>query len=112
MLVSALSFAVGYYLDPYSIYTKKLSQNGELLTHNKDKSVLVFLNLRALMETDFHKITLDTTLGDVVRLIATVHRNIFPSSAETGPFWASSNWMIFEQICSRRRNTEQRSMPT
>ena len=84
MLVSALSFAVGYYLDPYSIYTKKLSQNGELLTHNKDKSVLVFLNLRALMETDFHKITLDTTLGDVVRLIATVHRNIFPVVSRDG----------------------------
>ena len=84
MLVSALSFAVCYYLDPYSIYTKKLSQNGELLTHNKDKSVLVFLNLRALMETDFHKITLDTTLGDVVRLIATVHRNIFPVVSRDG----------------------------
>ena len=84
MLVSALSFAVGYYLEPYEIYTKKLSQNGELLTHNKDKSVLVFLNLRALMETDFHKITLDTTLGDVVRLIATVHRNIFPVVSRDG----------------------------
>ena len=84
MLVSALSFSFVNDTDPYSIYTKKLSQNGELLTHNKDKSVLVFLNLRALMETDFHKITLDTTLGDVVRLIATVHRNIFPVVSRDG----------------------------
>ncbi len=84
MLVSATSFAVGYYLEPYSIYTKKLSQQGELLTHNKDKSVMVFLNLKTLMETDFHPISLDTTLGDVVNLISTVRRNIFPVLSEKG----------------------------
>lgn len=84
MLVSALSFALGYYLEPYSIYTKKLSQSGELLTHNKDRSVLVFLDLPALMETDFHKISMDTTLGDVVKLISTVRRNIFPVVSRNG----------------------------
>ncbi|MDD3107876.1 MAG: chloride channel protein [Alistipes sp.] len=84
MLVSALSFALGYYLEPNSIYTKKLAQSGELLTHNKDRSVLVFLDLPALMETDFHKISLNTTLGDLVRLISTIHRNIFPVVGHDG----------------------------
>ncbi len=78
MLVSAIAFGIGYYLEPYSIYTKKLSQRGELLTHNKDRSVMVFLDLKSLMETDFHPITMDTTLGDVVGLISQVRRNIFP----------------------------------
>ena len=84
MLVSALSFAVGYYLEPYSIYTKKLSQRGELLTHNKDRSVLVFLDLKSLVETDFHPITMNTTLGDVVKLISSVRRNIFPVVSRDG----------------------------
>ena len=84
MLVSALSFAVGYYLEPYSIYTKKLSQSGELLTHNKDRSVLVFLDLKSLVETDFHPITMNTTLGDVVKLISSVRRNIFPVVSRDG----------------------------
>ncbi len=84
MLVAALSFTLGYYLEPYSIYTKKLSQSGELLTHNKDRSVLVFLNLSSLIETDFHRITMDTTLGDVVKLIASVRRNIFPVVSRDG----------------------------
>ena len=84
MLVAALSFALDYYLEPYSIYTKKLSQSGELLTHNKDRSVLVFLDLPALMETDFYKISMNTTLGDVVNLISTVHRNIFPVVSKDG----------------------------
>ena len=55
-----------------------------MLTHNKDKSVMVFLNLKTLMETDFHPISLDTTLGDVVNLISTVRRNIFPVLSEKG----------------------------
>ena len=84
MMVSAIAFGIGYYLEPYSIYTKKLSQRGELLTHNKDKSVMVFLNLRSLMETDFYPITMDTTLGDVVGLISKVRRNIFPVVSQEG----------------------------
>lgn len=78
MIVSSISFAIDYYLDPDSIYTKKLRKQGELLTHDKDQSVLVFLHLDKLMETDFHRITTATTLGDVVELISTAHRNIFP----------------------------------
>ncbi len=84
MMVSAIAFGIGYYLEPYSIYTKKLSQRGELLTHNKDKSVMVFLHLKSLMETDFHPITMDTTLGDVVGLISKVRRNIFPVVSQEG----------------------------
>lgn len=84
MMVSAIAFGIGYYLEPYSIYTKKLSQRGELLTHNKDKSVMVFLDLKSLMETDFHPISMDTTLGDVVGLISQVRRNIFPVVSREG----------------------------
>lgn len=78
MLVASTAFAIGYYFDPYSIYTKKLHQSGELLTHNKDRSVMVFLDLKKLMESDFHPIKATTTLGDLVKLISKVRRNIFP----------------------------------
>ncbi len=78
MIVASIAFAVDYYLDPDSIYTKNLRQKGELLTHDKDQSVFVFLKLGELMETDFIRIKERYTLGDVVQLIATAHRNIFP----------------------------------
>lgn len=78
MIVSCIAFAVGRYLDPDSIYTKQLRQKGELLTHDKDQSVLVFLNLDELMETDFVRIKEHFTLGDVVDIIASAKRNIFP----------------------------------
>ncbi len=78
MTTACISFAVDYYLDPDSIYTKQLRQRGELLTHDKDKSVLVFLKLDELMETDFMRIKENITLGDIVHIISTARRNIFP----------------------------------
>ena len=78
MIVACISFAVNYYLDPDSIYTKQLRMKGELLTHNKDESVFVFLKLEDLMETDFVRIKENFTLGDIVHIISSAHRNIFP----------------------------------
>ena len=78
MITACISFAVDYYLDPDSIYTKQLRQRGELLTHDKDQSVFVFLKLDDLMETDFLRIKENMTLGDIVHIISTARRNIFP----------------------------------
>ena len=78
MITACISFAVDYYLDPDSIYTKQLRQRGELLTHDKDQSVFVFLKLDELMETDFLRIKENMTLGDIVHIISTARRNIFP----------------------------------
>ena len=78
MITACISFAVDYYLDPDSIYTKQLRQKGELLTHDKDQSVFVFLKLEELMETDFLRIKENFTLGDIVHIISTARRNIFP----------------------------------
>ena len=78
MITACISFAVNYYLDPASIYTKKLREKGELLTHDKDQSVFVFLKLEDLMETDFLRIRENFTLGDIIHIISTARRNIFP----------------------------------
>ncbi len=78
MIVAAISFAVDYVLDSDSIYTKQLRQQGALLTHDKDQSAFVFLRLSDLMETDFITIKEGVTLGDIVKIISTARRNIFP----------------------------------
>ncbi len=84
MIVASIAFGVGYYFDPHSIYTRKLSERGQLLTHNKDRSVMVFLDLSRLIETDFHPITPATTLGEVVHFVAGERRNIFPVLDDEG----------------------------
>ncbi len=78
MIVASLSFAISYWLEPDSIYTKKLRKQGELVTHNKDQSAMVFLKLESLIETDFIPIASDAVLGDLVHVISASKRNIFP----------------------------------
>ena len=84
MITACISFAVDYYFNPDSIYTKQLRVRGELLTHDKDQSVFVFLKLNELMETDFLRIRPNHTLGDIVHIIASARRNIFPVIDEFG----------------------------
>lgn len=86
MLVASLSFALSYYLEPDSIYTKKLRAKGELVTHNKDRSVMVFLELDRLIETNFSPVAKDATLGDLVRIISSSTRNVFPVVKADGQF--------------------------
>lgn len=86
MLVASLSFAVSYYLEPDSIYTKKLRAKGELLTHNKDQSVMVFLELDKLIETNFSPVNRNATLGDLVRIVSSSTRNVFPVVKDDGEF--------------------------
>jgi CIC family chloride channel protein len=78
MITTAISFMIDHWLDPDSIYTKQLRQRGELLSHDKDASVMVFLDLAKLMETDFLPIGVGDTLGDAVKVISRARRNVFP----------------------------------
>ena len=56
----------------------RLAQKGELLTHNKDRSVLTLLKMENLLETDLKTLSPDMTLGELVKVIAESRRNIFP----------------------------------
>ena len=78
MLVSAISYAISYYFDKQSIYTRKLSEAGDLVTHNKDQAVLLFLDMNQLIETDFIPIFENAALEDVVKELPNSRRNIFP----------------------------------
>jgi len=78
MLSAALSYQVSKFLVKNSIYTRELAERGELLTHDKDRSVLTLMNLTDEIETDFIPVLPEYTLGVLVRVIAKSHRNLHP----------------------------------
>jgi CIC family chloride channel protein len=78
MIVTIVAFVIGHYFEPASIYTKKLLMTGEIVTHDKDQSVMVFLRLDELTERDFLPLKVGSTLGDAVRVVARAKRNTFP----------------------------------
>ena len=78
MIVAAISYATVKLFTPNSVYTIQLARRGELMTHHKDKTVLMMLDVKKLIETDFNKLNPNDTLGDLIKIITRAHRNIFP----------------------------------
>ncbi|MEN8230900.1 MAG: CBS domain-containing protein, partial [Bacteroidota bacterium] len=61
-----------------SIYTKRLAQRGELITHHKDKAVLSQMAIADVLEKDFKKVPVDGKLSDLIKAVSKSKRNIFP----------------------------------
>lgn len=78
LIVSTLSYGTVMMFDPYSIYTRRLAKRGELLTHHKDKAVLTLLKVDNVIETDFKTVSPGMSLKEMVDVIATSSRNLFP----------------------------------
>lgn len=78
MVTSIFSYVTVMAFEPHSVYTVQLAKRKELVTHNKDKFVLNRMRVEKLLETNFHTIHPDATLGDLVKLITKSRRNIFP----------------------------------
>ncbi|PKH50123.1 chloride channel protein [Tenacibaculum sp. Bg11-29] len=79
MLVAAISFAVTKYFISNSIYTVELAKRGELITHDKDKNVLMMMTINKLIETNFKAVHPEMFLGDMLKkAVSNSNRNIFP----------------------------------
>ena len=84
MIVSIGSYLTILMFEPHSIYSMRLAQKGELLTHHKDKAVLTLLEADSVIEKDFQTVAPDMSLGDMVKVISRCTRNMFPVVDERG----------------------------
>ena len=84
MIVSIGSYITILMFEPHSIYSMRLAQKGELLTHHKDRAVLTLLNTDIIIERDFLTVSPEMSLGDMVKVIAKSGRNAFPVIDEKG----------------------------
>lgn len=78
LIVSAISYGTIKLFEPFSIYTMRLAQRGELLTHHKDRAVLTLLKMDSVIEQDFMTVNPDMNLKQMVDVISKSNRNLFP----------------------------------
>jgi len=78
LIVSTMSYAINRSFNPYSIYTRKLAQSGNLITHNKDKTVLSMMKVEKFIETNFRSISPDDSLRKLTEIISKSNRNLYP----------------------------------
>lgn len=78
MVTATIAYITILAFEPHSLYATRLAIKGELLTHNKDKSILTLLKTENVIETDLQTLHPNMYLGDVIKLVAQSKRNIFP----------------------------------
>ena len=78
ILTSTVSYGLTRMFEKYSIYTKRIANRGEVLTHDSDQAVLTLLKTSELIESDFRMVHIDDTLGQLVKAVESSSRNIFP----------------------------------
>ena len=70
ILTSTITFGTVRIFDKYSIYTKRIAQKGDLLTHDNDQAVVTLLQTRDLVRDKYPRVGLDDTLGEFVDAIS------------------------------------------
>lgn len=78
MVASAVTYLCVSPFERHSIYARKLAKKGDLLTHDKDASAWHLMDMQRLIETNFVIVRSGNTLRDLVDVIQTSRRNLFP----------------------------------
>jgi CIC family chloride channel protein len=78
IITSTIAYMTARTFQKHSIYHLRLAQRGELITHDKDKAVLTFMDWKKEIETDLLTVKSTDTLGDLIRIISKSKRNLFP----------------------------------
>lgn len=78
MIASAVSYITIGIFEQQSIYTKPLADEGKLLTHERDKTVLTLMHIGSVIEKNFIVLSPKDTLGQLVQAVTKSHRNLFP----------------------------------
>ena len=86
IVTAAVSYGTIRFFEQYSIYTKRIAALGELLTHDSDQAVLTLLKTSDLVERDFTPVRNDGTLGDLVKVISSSSRSLYPVLDAEGRF--------------------------
>ncbi|MGN0201983.1 MAG: chloride channel protein [Candidatus Cryptobacteroides sp.] len=78
ILTATIAFGTTRVAEKFSIYTKRIAQKGELLTHDSDQAVLTLMKVSDVIERDFSTVAIDAPFESLVKLVAESNRNIFP----------------------------------
>ena len=86
ILTSTISFGTVRIFEKYSIYTKRIAQSGDLLTHDNDQAAITLLNTADLVRDKYPRLGLDQTLGGIVKTVSESTAAVFPVLDGDGRF--------------------------
>ncbi len=70
ILTSTVAFGTVRIFEKYSIYTKRIAQSGDLLTHDSDQAVLTLMHMDALIRDKYPRVQIDAPLREIVSVVS------------------------------------------
>ena len=70
ILTSTVAFGTLRIFEKYSIYTKRIAQSGDLLTHDNDQAVLTLMQLDKLIRDKYPRVQIDAPLREIVSVVS------------------------------------------
>ena len=70
ILTATVAFGTLRVFEKYSIYTKRIAQSGDLLTHDSDQAVLTLMHIDDLIRDKYPRVQIDATLREVASVVA------------------------------------------
>ena len=86
LTASAVTYLCINPFEKHSIYARKLAKHGDLLTHDKDASAWQLMDMKSLIENNFVIVRSGGTLRDLVEVIQSSRRNLFPVLSDDDKF--------------------------
>lgn len=86
IITSTISFGTVRLFEKYSIYTKRIAQSGDLLTHDNDQAVLTLLHTSDLVRDKYPRIGPDASLRELVSVVAESNAALVAVVGEDGVF--------------------------
>jgi len=78
IVTAVIAYLTIMLFEPHGIYTKRLAERGELMTHHKDKNVLRMMKVSTLIENNFRTVDVNASMRDFTKEVAQSKRNVFP----------------------------------
>ena len=88
ILCSTVSFGTIRIREKYSIYSKRIAQSGDLMTHDNDHSALMLIKTADLVRDKYPRVRADMSLRELVGLLSGSTAAVYPVLDAQGRFLA------------------------
>lgn len=78
MIVSSISFAVSKRFEKHSMDVKPLADKGDVFTSDKDKNILLKIDVLKLIQTNYQTLSVENSLEKVVEIFASTSQKVIP----------------------------------
>lgn len=86
MIVSSIAFFIVKQYERFSMDTKKLAEEGQIFTHQKEKNILTTISLDEMVQGNYETIMMDKKLIDLVEIVKRSEKNIYPVTDKNEKF--------------------------